>query len=403
MNQIVERTDNDILIKNSGAINIVNDLNSTQRKAWNAMLFEAYQNLLTHEEHEAPLALIREHCGYKNKNYEDFRTLIQEMQRVTVEGDVFNRVDENWSSVQLLGDVAFTNEGMIRWNYSKKLREALSSPKIYARINLRIQKVITGKFTMPLWECFVDILGARRNDVPVRLKLVDIRKIVPVGENQYTQFKDFKRYVLIPAFEEINEKCEVEVRDIVYTKTGRRTTGVSFTLSRKKGFVSINDFHDKRDFGDIKTLANRISLDFDLSEEEGGSVLGLVKDKPDPLEYLQAAYEYVVEQNNLGKIKTRVGRYFIGVLKKGFANPKQISDAAKAEKLKTDDRDRKAAKARIKFSTLDEGDKKAIIERFRETLNQSLKISLDANGLESDEHLNERLGYFLVREFRVSQ
>lgn len=318
------------LIKHSGAINISNNLNATQRKGWNALLYRAFPTLTTAREYECLLADIRTDSGYKNKNLNDFKQLIREMQGMVVEGDLFNKVDEDWRSTQLLGDVAFTRNGMIRWSYSDSLRSLLANPKVYARLNMIVQRELNGKFAIPLWECLVDQLGSRRTSATVKFTVALARKILPVTDSQYKQFKDFKRYVIEKAISEINKSSDIEIKEVRYKRVGRSVGEIHFDISRKKNeqLISITG-----ETAESRSITEQLEKEFGFNTKQVEVIIEMTKNEhPSDYEtYLIKAMNYVHLKNASGEIKTTVGAYLNGVLKNGFNIGGEI-DKPKQEK-----------------------------------------------------------------------
>jgi hypothetical protein len=402
-----ERSGPDYLIKNSGAINIANQLTNTQRKCWNTMLFYAYPKLQDHEHFEEELRNIKHYAGYKNRNIEDFKKLITEMQGITIQGDLFNKVDEDWSSIQLLGDVAFTKEGRIRWNYSQVMRKFLASPKIYARLNMDVQRVISGKFTIPLWECFVDQLGARRQAALIKISIDMLRKLLPVNEGQYPAFKDFNRYVITPAVKEINNSSDILISDTRLIRSGRSVTRIDFKIERKSTnshqiIHSTNtEIAAATECENFKDLLNRLRSSLDLSASQEEQIMKLIKDKEDPFIYLKDCYEYVREKSSKGEIKSFVS-YFFGVLKKGYVKDKKHPSTIDIEKVaKEKIYMEKKEKATDNFIKLNEKEKSNIYSEFEKTLNSSMSIMYSTGGMEQgDKDLMRLFNAFLVKKFR---
>jgi hypothetical protein len=394
-----ERTD--YIIKNSGAINIANQLTCTQRKCWNTMLYFAYPFLKEKDEFEANLNQVKYFCGYRNNNLDDFKKLILEMQGITIHGDLFNKLDEDWSSIQLIGDVAFTKSKTIRWNYSRTMRQFLMSPRIYARLNMDIQRVISGKYALPLWECFVDQLGARRKVALIKINLELLRQILPIQPGQYGAFKDLKRYVIVPAVKEINQQSDILITDITYVRAGRKVARIDFKVEKK----GLYKFSKKLSIApassptSLDSLLEQIKEELSLDDTQISQIKSLIFKMSNPLEYLSSCFDYVVQQQNRGLIKKSIKSYFFGILKKGFnstgvtATPKQISDDLPPTRLPVE-RD----KAYSLYEKLDIEEQETLKQEFHKTLSPSFSIVFETGGLEyGDDGIKERFELFLVK------
>ncbi len=397
--------ENAMLIKHSGAINISNNLNATQRKGWNALLYRAFPNLTSTREYECPLADIRKDSGYKNKNLNDFKQLIRDMQGVVVDGDLFNKVDEDWRSTQLLGDVAFTRNGMIRWSYSESLRTLLANPKVYARLNMVIQRELNGKFAIPLWECLVDQLGSRRSSATVKLTVELARKILPVDEGQYTQFKDFKRYVIEKAVDEINKSSDIEVKEVHYKRVGRKVGEIHFDVVRQR--IGRLDAIAAGS-GEELPIVERLEKEFGFNKNQIDKVIKNTKgDHPGDYEtYLIRAMDYVHIKSAAGEVKSTVGAYLNGVLKNGFNvggeldKPKQ----QKEEKLESDKtrtsvfhKHRRDRMLEL-FSQLSEVEVMEHQKVFENISKGSIKVAIHSGGFErKDEFLMNEFNQYLLK------
>jgi len=396
--------DKEMLIKHSGAINISNNLNAMQRKGWNALLYRAFPNLTSLREHECPLSDIRNDCGYKNRNLNDFKQLIRGLQGVVVDGDLFNKADEDWRSTQLLGDVAFTREGMIRWSYSESLSRLLANPKVYARLNMTIQKGLNGKFALPLWECFVDQLGSRRASATVKLTIELAREILPVDKGQYTQFKDFKRYVIEKAVDEINCSSDIQVKEVHYKRVGRRVGEIHFDVVRRKTerltAIAASE-------GERVPIVNRLENEFGFNKKQIENVIATTKaEHPGDFEtYLIRAMDYVHVKSAAGEIKSTVGAYLTGVLKNGFNTGGEI-DKPKQQKEEAAEKSRAMTSAfhmhRLKrmleiFDSLSNEQIDELKDDFKQQCSASDRIAIDANGLDTgDAQLINSFNSFLL-------
>ncbi len=396
-------SDNLMLIKHSGAINISNNLNATQRKGWNALLYRAFPNLSTTREYECLLSDIRIDSGYKNKNLNDFKQLIRDMQGMIVEGDLFNKSDEDWRSTQILGDVAFTRNGMIRWSYSESLRTLLANPKVYARLNMIIQRELNGKFAIPLWECLVDQLGSRRVSATVKLTVELARKIFPVAKNQYKQFKDFKRYVIEKAVDEINKSSDIEIKEVRYKRAGRSIGEIHFDVIRRK-----TELITSSPITENISITERLEKEFGFNKKQIEEVIKTTKDShPGDYEtYLIKAMDYVHIKNKSNGVESTVGAYLSGVLKNGFNTGGEL-DKPRQEKEAEEHNEKKQLIAFHKhrqnimleiYSRLSKKEKDKLISDFYNQASATDKVSINAGGFENkDQHLLRAFNHYKLK------
>ena len=72
------------VIKNSAAIQIENQITLLQRRTWNALLFNAYNNLETEEEHCITLEDLARLIGYDSHDMEYLKEASRAMMRCIV-------------------------------------------------------------------------------------------------------------------------------------------------------------------------------------------------------------------------------------------------------------------------------------------------------------------------------
>src|SRR2546426_6731234 len=91
------------VIKNSAAIQINNKISLLQRRSWNALLFHAYNELETEEEHRIPLQKLADLVGYDSHDMDYLKEASKAMMRCIVEWDVLDK-DGNpqWGATALL-------------------------------------------------------------------------------------------------------------------------------------------------------------------------------------------------------------------------------------------------------------------------------------------------------------
>lgn len=64
-------------------------------------------------------------------------------------------------------------------------------------------------------------------------KYDDLRSLLAIEDGEYAMFWNFKSRVIIPAVEEISRNTDLEITDVVYGKTGRRVSDITFCIKVK--------------------------------------------------------------------------------------------------------------------------------------------------------------------------
>lgn len=173
----------------------------------------------------------------------------------------------------------------------------------------------------------------------------DLRFWFDIDKELYTNFRDFRVRVLIPAIKEINEKTNLEV-EFIEIKSGRKVTDVKFIVKEKNKTQTASEEAEsgKKQYlkGDIAKEnisddAKLVKVILDTEESKKLINLGLSKDKvnelldnhePDFLMYVLAQSKADTRQG----IKNRAG-YFLS----SIDNLKGVWQALKEAKIKQEE------------------------------------------------------------------
>jgi len=221
------------VFKHSAAIQIENNITLLQRRAWNVLLFHAYNELVTEEEHHIPLQKLAELVGYASHDMDYLKEASKGMMRCIVEWDVLDKDGSpQWGATALLAQ-ATIERGVFTYAYSPELRRRLHNPAMYARLDLSLQKRFHSKYGLALWELCADYLGAGREygETPY-IPLYIFRKLMGVTESAYPSFKRLNDKVINPAVEEINDVSDFRVV-VDYRREGRKVTALKCKIRRK--------------------------------------------------------------------------------------------------------------------------------------------------------------------------
>ncbi len=188
------------VIKNSAAIQIDNKISLLQRRTWNVLLFHAYNELQTEEEHAISLQYLATLVGYDSHDIEYLKEASKALMRCIVEWDILDKDGSpEWGATALLAQVKI-KRGMCIYAYSPELRRRLHNPAMYARLDLNLQTQFDSKYALALWELCTDYLGSGREygETPF-ISVEDFRKLRGVTETMYPAFMNFHQKVIKPA------------------------------------------------------------------------------------------------------------------------------------------------------------------------------------------------------------
>src|SRR5688572_1182853 len=144
------------VIKSSAAIHIQNNITLLQRRVWNVLLANAYDELPHEEEHRIRIQELMRIVEFDSKNEFYFKESLKALTTCPVEWNVLDKDgEEEWGVTTLLAQVVF-RRGVCIYAYSPELRRRLYNPRMYARINLSMQNKFDSKHAQALWELCVD-------------------------------------------------------------------------------------------------------------------------------------------------------------------------------------------------------------------------------------------------------
>lgn len=121
------------------------------------------------------------------------------------------------------------NEGRIELRFSKDILPYLTSlSERFTRYSLSDVAKMSSSYAIRLFELLIQYGSAGMREV----ELDQLRQWFML-EKKYSSIKDFKKWVLDPAIEQINEHSPISV-SWSQRKTGRKVTHLQFTFSRKE-------------------------------------------------------------------------------------------------------------------------------------------------------------------------
>jgi hypothetical protein len=221
------------VIKHSAAIQIHNNITLLQRRAWNILLANAYDELPTKEEHHITLFDLIHRLEFDSKNEDYLRESLIALITCAVEWNILGKDKRTkWGVSTLLADVEI-EDGICNYSYGPKLRRRLHNPSMYALINLSMQNRFESKYALALWELCVDFLDASRNAGETRfIPLEDFMDIMGVERGGYAkEFKVLNRFVITPAVREINAVTDFHV-EAEYKRQNRKVVAIKFKVQR---------------------------------------------------------------------------------------------------------------------------------------------------------------------------
>lgn len=226
--------------KNVAAIHISGKLTLLQRKLSNVLLLNAYDTLTQAQSHQIDARTLCLMVGYNSNDTDSLRASLRGLAETVAEWDMLDEAGRQEWGVSSLISYAKLRGGVCEYAYSPALAEKLHDPKVFALINLNIQRRFTSGHALALYEnCYRFVRTGSTGWWPIEL----FRRLMGVdGSAYYESFKHLNAKVIKPAVAEVNQSSNIllgpETR-----KRGRTVTDIRF-LIRENPQLAILDLDD---------------------------------------------------------------------------------------------------------------------------------------------------------------
>lgn len=289
------------LKKHVGAIHSVHEGGLLQRKLCNALLANAYSDLMEKETHSISISELSDIICYKSNDTKKIKQSLVSLQQTNVQWNIINpETGKNqWGTAGLIGE-AIIEGSICYYSYTPGMRKMLFQPEMYGRIDLAIQSKFKSSYGLALYENCI-----RYQSIPQTpwFELKVFRALMGVPNDKYKIFRDFKRRVIDKAISEVNEHspvtltCEMKVAYKAKEEGGRRgkvVEAIRFVISDTKREKNIENH------GVLEKLSDKFGLD----RREGRKII-----KTYGSSYVQEKIELIGYQIQHGRevIENKVG------------------------------------------------------------------------------------------------
>ena len=227
------------VIKASPAIQIESKITHLQRRAWNVLLANAYNELPNRDIHRVGVAELAKKLGFNSHNEDYLKETLEALVDCTVKWNILGKdKKEEWGVASLLAE-ARIRDGICIYAYPPYLRTRLYNPRIYTKFNLRLQNQFTSRYALILWEICFDYfdIARGRGETPF-IPLGKFKELMGVGIEDYPLFKELNRNVIKPAVKEVNTLTNFFI-EVEQKRIGRRIGELKFKISRLKKLSSL--------------------------------------------------------------------------------------------------------------------------------------------------------------------
>ena len=318
----------DEFIKASPAIQIQGNITHLQRRAWNVLLANAYDELPNKEIHRVSVAELTEKLGFTSRNQDHLKEMLKALTECLVEWNTLGKDKKQvWGVAALLAS-AEIEKGICTYAFAPHLRLKLYNPRVYAKLNLRLQNRFSDRHALILWEVCFDYFDTARSygETPF-IPLEKFRELMGVADDKYPAFKTLNQYVIKPAVKEINTLTNFVV-EVEQKRKGRKVAFLKFKISRLREISSVEPTQESLfpDIEDLPPVANAL-VQAGVARRKALKIADQeweVVDADVPLKDYQDFEAYVVEKIGLAKQATGVknmGGFIVEAIRENYQDP----------------------------------------------------------------------------------
>lgn len=221
-------------IKASPAIQVQSKMTLLQRRAWNVLLANAYDELPHTDLYRVSIAELAAKLGFNSKNENYLKEILEALVDCKVRWNLLGKnKEEEWGVAVLLAS-ADIKDGICTYGFAPHLRLKLHNPRIYAKLNLRLQNRFKSQYALVLWELCFDYFDAERNQGESPFVSIEtFKELLGLGREDYPVYSEFNRSVIKPAVKEINALTDFYI-EVEQKRVGRRIAELKFHISKVK-------------------------------------------------------------------------------------------------------------------------------------------------------------------------
>ena len=329
------------VIKASPAIQIQSKITHLQRRAWNVLLANAYNELPNKDIYTINITELAGKIGVQN-NQTYLKEALESLVDCTVKWNILEKDKEvEWGVASLLAS-AKIRDGICTYSFAPELRYKLYNPRIYAKLNLRLQNKFRSQYALILWEVCYDYFDRIREagETPF-IPLKDFRELMGLEKEAYPDFKVLNRNVVKESIQEINKLTDYHV-EVELKRIGRKVGELKFRISKPKKVTGAEPIQESLypDIEDLSQVALELvqagvdrNMAIRIAEQDWGFV---VPEKVPPPGTYPDFDTYVIEKIELSHhardVKNR-GGFIVEAIREHYIDP-EAEARRKAEKAR---------------------------------------------------------------------
>ena len=325
------------VIKASPAIQIQSRISLLQRRAWNVLLANAYNELPDKDIHTVSVVELAAKLGFGDGNQEYLKEVLRSLRSCEVEWNLLNKDNkQEWGVAGLLAEVRIS-DGICFYQFPHTLRLKLHNPRVYAKLNLRLQNQFRSRYALVLWEICFDYFDTDRDrgETPF-IALEVFKSLMGLEKEEYPIFKELNRNVIKPAIKEINDLTNYHV-EVEHKRLGRRIAELKFRITKVKQFpVQESLFPDIENLPPVAIELVQAEIDRNMAMKIADQAWDFVSPEklPEPGTYpdfLGYVAEKIEISRHAAEIKNR-GGFIIEAIRENYQN----SEVQKARQLRAE-------------------------------------------------------------------
>ena len=302
-----------IVKKNVSTIHINAKLSLLQRKLVNALLYNAYDGLLTAGSHSINVTLLCEIIGFDSKNIQYLKQALKGIVETSVEWDILeDDGSKTWEISSLLSSAKITR-GVCHYRYDRSLGEKLYHPDVYSKINLAVIRGMKSSYALILYENCYRFLAIGKTGW---WSLSTFRKIMGVDDDgTYNEFKFLNRDVIKPAIKEVNQLSNI-LLEYETKRKGRAINGIRFLIKSNPQLSLITDEEDEL----AQSKAYKKLLEMGVSKALARA--WMLEHGED---YIFNKIEYTLKQASSGRIKSTKAGFLKSAIENDFLSDAELT------------------------------------------------------------------------------
>ena len=331
------------VIKASPAIQIQSKISLLQRRAWNVLLANAYNDLPDKDIHSVSMVELAAKLGFDSKNQEYLKDMLRSLRSCEVEWNLLNKDNKQvWGVASLLASAEIEN-GICTYGFAPHLRLKLHNPRVYAKLNLRLQNQFTSRYALILWELCFDYFDTDRDqgETPF-IPLATFKELIGLKADEYPVFGFLNRDVIKLAVKEINDLTDYLV-EVEQKRLVRRVSELKFRITKVKQIpIQESLFPDIENLPPVAIELVQAEIDRNMAmkiADQGWDFVNSEKLPPPDTypDFLSYIAEKIEVSLHAAEIKNR-GGFIIEAIRENYQN----SEVQKARQLRAEKAKEKA-------------------------------------------------------------